>query len=115
VEQREDADDDPLGFLTTGTWSGYRFALDDWYVDKKGIVAHYQASAVPVERGTTGFRAFWREPSFTSDGFGLLQKVIFKANCSWRSVLRVELIDPNPSPVVAELEVRMTFGLPHVG
>jgi hypothetical protein len=58
VEQRDDADYDPLGFLTTETWSGYRFALDGCHVDKRGIVARYQASAVPIERGTTGVRAF---------------------------------------------------------
>jgi hypothetical protein len=58
AEGRGDAGYDTLDFLSTGTWSGYRFALDDCYVDKIGIVAHYQASAVPIERGTTDFRAF---------------------------------------------------------
>jgi hypothetical protein len=58
AEQRDGADYDPTSFLTTGTWAGYRFALDGCQVDKRGIVAHYQASAVRVERGTTGFRAF---------------------------------------------------------
>jgi len=58
AEQRDDADYDPTSFLTTGTWVGYRFALDGCQVDKRGVVAHYQASDVPIERGTTGFRAF---------------------------------------------------------
>jgi hypothetical protein len=77
VEQRADAHYDPFGFLTTGTWSGYRFALDGCHVDQKGVVAHYQASAVPIERGTTGFRAFCTDETgiVRYDNSGL------KANC----------------------------------
>src|SRR5437667_929365 len=40
IEQRADADYDPAGFLATGTWSGYRVALDGCQVDKGGVVAH---------------------------------------------------------------------------
>ena len=77
VEQRADADYDPVGFLATGTWSGYRFALDGCQVDKGGVVAHYQASAVPIERGTTSFRAFCTDETgiVRYDNSGL------KANC----------------------------------
>jgi hypothetical protein len=77
TEQRDDADYDPTGFLTTGTWAGYRFALDGCQVDKRGVVAHYQASAVPIERGTTGFRAFCTDETgiVRYDNSGL------KANC----------------------------------
>jgi hypothetical protein len=65
VEQRKDDDYDPFSFLTTGTWSGYRFAIEGCHVEKKGIVAHYQASAVPVVPGTTGFRAFCTDETGT--------------------------------------------------
>ena len=77
AEQRDDADYDPFGFLATGTWAGYRFALDGCQVDKRGTVAHYQASAVPIERGTTGFRAFCTDETgiVRYDNSGL------KANC----------------------------------
>ena len=59
AEQKGDHPDyDPLGFLTTGTWAGYRFTLDGCQVDKNGTVVHYQVSAAPVERGVSGLRSF---------------------------------------------------------
>ena len=49
---------DPLGFLTTRAWAGYRFTLDGCQVDKNGTVVHYQVSAVPVEPAVSGLRSF---------------------------------------------------------
>jgi hypothetical protein len=54
---------DPLAFLVTGTLSGYKFALENCHADAEGVVVHYQATAVPVENGVTGFRAFCMDES----------------------------------------------------
>jgi hypothetical protein len=60
LKPAESLDDnyDPLSFLATGTRSGYKFALENCHADAEGVVVHYQATAVPVEGGVTGFRAF---------------------------------------------------------
>lgn len=47
----------------TATQSGYNFAIVNCFRDSKGTVAHYQATAVPVIQGTTGFRAFCTDNS----------------------------------------------------
>ncbi len=57
AEPLEDANYDPLGFLETGTWSGYKFTLDNCHAAAHGLVVHYQATAVP-ESSVTGFQAF---------------------------------------------------------
>jgi len=54
---------DPLRFLTTGTSAGYIFALGNCRTDAKGVVVHYEATAVPVEPGKTGFHAFCTDDS----------------------------------------------------
>jgi len=59
-------------FLVTGTYAGYKFVLGNCRTDAKGVVAHFEATAVPVERGRTGFRAFCTDESgllwFDPDG-----------------------------------------------
>jgi hypothetical protein len=62
-EQRKDTDYDPLSFLITGTQSGYRFSLVNCGSDANRARVHYQLIAVPVEHGTTGFRAFCADES----------------------------------------------------
>jgi hypothetical protein len=47
-----------LEFLTTGSWSGYKFSLVSCRSDANRAGVHYQVIAVPVERGTSGVRAF---------------------------------------------------------
>jgi hypothetical protein len=54
IEQRNDAEYDPLLFLTTGTQSGYRFRIDSCESNGSGLVVHYRVTAVPIKRGTTG-------------------------------------------------------------
>lgn len=63
--QGDGVDDDygPLRFLTTATGAGYKFVIGNCYADAKGVVAHYQVTAVPIEQGTTGFRAFCTDDS----------------------------------------------------
>ena len=63
TEQRNEADYDPLRFLITGTQAGYKFSLVNCGSDANRARAHYQVTAVPVERGTTGFRAFCADES----------------------------------------------------
>lgn len=63
--------DQPL-FLITGTYAGYKFVLGNCRTDAKGVVVHFEATAVPVQRGKTGFRAFCTDDSgllwFDPDG-----------------------------------------------
>jgi hypothetical protein len=54
---------DPLWFLATGRSSGYQFVLGNCRADQKGVVVHYQITAVPIEHGRTGFRAFCADDS----------------------------------------------------
>jgi hypothetical protein len=61
--EQNPVDYDPLRFLTTGTSAGYKFALANCRTDAKGVVVHYEATAVPVERGKTGFHAFCTDDS----------------------------------------------------
>ena len=61
--QPNDVDYDPLRFLATGTQAGYKFVLGNCYAGAKGVVVQYQAAAVPIEHGTTGFRAFCTDDS----------------------------------------------------
>src|SRR5689334_15558025 len=56
-------DYDPLGFLITGTTAGYAFTLGNCRMNAKGVVVHYEATAVPVEAGKTGFYAFCTDDS----------------------------------------------------
>jgi len=56
-------DYDPGRFLVTGTWSGYNFAVVSCNPNAEGMVSHYQATAVPSERGKTGSRAFCTDDS----------------------------------------------------
>lgn len=66
VEARDDAEYDPLRFLTTGTQSGYKYLLTNCRADAKGVFVQYQVSAVPIEQGRTGLHAF------CTDQFGVL-------------------------------------------
>ena len=63
LESEQDSTYDPLAFLTTGTSGGYKFGLGNCQSDDKGIVVHYEATAVPMERGRTGFLAFCTDDS----------------------------------------------------
>jgi hypothetical protein len=47
-----------LEFLTTGVQSGYKFSLMNCRPDANRANVRYQVTAVPVEHGTTGLRAF---------------------------------------------------------
>jgi hypothetical protein len=62
-QQQGENYDDPFAFLVTATRSGYKFVLGNCFPDAKGVVTHYQAAAVPVERGVTGFRALCADDS----------------------------------------------------
>jgi hypothetical protein len=62
-KQQTDTDYDPLSFLVTGTQSGYRFSLINCGPDANRASVHHQLVAVPVEHGTTGFRAFCADES----------------------------------------------------
>jgi hypothetical protein len=46
--------DQPL-FLITGTYAGYKFVLGNCRTDAKGVVVHFEATAVPVERARRAF------------------------------------------------------------
>jgi hypothetical protein len=61
--EQNPVDYDPLRFLTTGTSVGYKFVLGNCRTDAKGVLIHYEATAVPVERGKTGFHAFCTDDS----------------------------------------------------
>jgi type II secretory pathway pseudopilin PulG len=50
--------DNSLEFLTTGVQSGYKFALASCGSDANRARVRYQVTAVPVEHGTAGVRAF---------------------------------------------------------
>jgi hypothetical protein len=52
-----------MDFLTTGTQSGYRFFLVGCGSDTNRARVHYQLTAVPVEEGITGIRAFCADES----------------------------------------------------
>lgn len=47
-----------LEFLTTGVQAGYRFSLVSCGSDANRARVRYHVTAVPVEHGTTGLRAF---------------------------------------------------------
>ena len=47
-----------LDFLTAGERAGYRFSLTGCVPDENQARARYQITAVPVEPGKTGIRAF---------------------------------------------------------
>jgi hypothetical protein len=47
-----------LEFLTTGVQSGYKFSLVSCGSDANRARVRYQVTAVPVDQGTTGVRAF---------------------------------------------------------
>ncbi len=55
--------DSPLEYLTTGVQSGYKFAIVSCSPEPNRATAPYQVTAVPVEHGTTGFRAFCTDDS----------------------------------------------------
>ena len=63
AESGENSVDYPPIFIMTGTYSGYKFVLSNCRTDAKGVVVHYEATAVPVERGRTGLRAFCTDDS----------------------------------------------------
>jgi hypothetical protein len=50
-------------FLTSGTRSGYRFEVTNCQPDSGGVAKHYQITAVPVEPGKSGVRAFCSDES----------------------------------------------------
>lgn len=49
---------DPNEFLLTGTWGGYKFELTGCRTNPNGVVTQYEVTAVPLEPGKSGFRAF---------------------------------------------------------
>jgi hypothetical protein len=63
---------DPNEFLVAGVQSGYRFAVTDCRTDPNGAVSQYQVTAVPLEPGKSGFRAFCTDQTgviwYDSDG-----------------------------------------------
>jgi len=63
-----------LEFLTTGVQFGYRFSLANCGPDANRERVRYQVTAVPVEHGTEGFRAFCTDESgliwYDADGSG---------------------------------------------
>jgi hypothetical protein len=63
VEARDDAEYDPLRFLTTGTQSGYKYSLANCRTDAQGVFVQYQVIAVPIEQGKTGSHAFCTDES----------------------------------------------------
>jgi len=52
-------------FLTSGTRSGYRFEVTNCQPDSGGVARHYQITAVPLEPGKSGVRAFCSDESGT--------------------------------------------------
>jgi hypothetical protein len=48
----------PDEFLLTGAQSGYKFAVTGCRTDPNGVTTQYQVTAVPLELGKSGFRAF---------------------------------------------------------
>jgi len=49
----------PDEFLfATGSQNGYKFAITGCRTDSNGVVTQYQLTAVPLQRGVTGFRVF---------------------------------------------------------
>ena len=55
---RQNFSDYSLEFLTAGFQSGYKFSLLSCRSDANRARVHYQVTAVPVEPGTSGVRAF---------------------------------------------------------
>jgi hypothetical protein len=58
-------DYDPEEFLLLDRYAGYRIRLDGCDPDPKGLVTRYWATAVPVEPGKSGVRAFCTDQSGT--------------------------------------------------
>jgi hypothetical protein len=56
---------DPTTAMLAGEWSGYKFAFAECTPTEKGIVIHYQITAVPIASGLTGVRAFCTDESGT--------------------------------------------------
>ena len=54
---------DPERFLLLDGDAGYRIKLDGCEPDPRGLVTHYWATAVPVEPGKSGVRAFCTDQS----------------------------------------------------
>jgi hypothetical protein len=61
-------------FQKTNSQSGYQFAVSDCHANSSGLVVHYQATAVPVEPGTSSLRTFCMDDSgvlwFSTAGSG---------------------------------------------
>lgn len=51
-------DGDRLYFPTTGVSAGYKFVFGNCRTNANGVVVHYEITAVPIQRGRTGFHAF---------------------------------------------------------
>jgi len=49
--------------FTTGSQNGYKFAVTGCRPDLNGVVTQYQVTAVPLQRGVTGFRVFCTDQS----------------------------------------------------
>jgi hypothetical protein len=62
----------PDEFLLTGAQSGYKFAVTVCQTDPNGVTTQYQVTAVPLELGKSGFRAFCTDQTgvtwYDSDG-----------------------------------------------
>jgi hypothetical protein len=61
--EQKPVDYDPLRFLDSGTSAGYKFVLGNCRTNAKGVVVHYEVTAVPVEHGRRGFHAFCTDDS----------------------------------------------------
>lgn len=61
--EQNPVDYDAMRFLTIGSGAGYKFALGNCRTNAEGVTVHYEATAVPVERGRTGFHAFCADDS----------------------------------------------------
>jgi len=61
--EQNPVDYDPMRFLTIGSSAGYKFVLGNCRTNANEVVVHYEATALPIERGRTGFHAFCTDDS----------------------------------------------------
>ena len=62
TENMPDVYGNPMKLLT-GEWTGYKFEIVGCTQEKKGVVAHYQVTAVPLRPWSSGVRAFCTDQS----------------------------------------------------
>lgn len=63
LSARKDTDYDSEHFLVSGVQYGYKFAVASCQADPAQRMIHYQLTAVPVDPGKSGFRAFCTDDS----------------------------------------------------